>query len=256
MVVTGGAQKFYDHWRNDNSKSKFLDEFPYQLSLGINQRDRYSIPISVESRGKILVLESYERMFHHLLLLRKGDKGSRQGVVITGQPGIGVCLNGFLPYASIHQCIRSPGKTTFLSFLLARLISLKQVVLLRSSDSGLLFYHGQVYSRPAANSFTDLPIGHMNLPEDWYFPIWTLLDVDGSQAAPFITRGMNVWPIQASSPQPNRYASWRKQTGAALLGMPLWNMRELMEGYVFNFPVLATSMGFVIDSPSPLQFTS
>ena len=63
--------------------------------------------------GGILVTEAYEKMFHHLLLLRGEDRRDHGGAVITGQPGIGTSLTGSPPHASTHQGIYSPGKTTF-----------------------------------------------------------------------------------------------------------------------------------------------
>ena len=61
-----------------------------------------------------------------------------------------------------------------------------------------------------------------------------LVDVDGHDHGPPIGAGENIWPIQASSPNPIRWKSWRKQYDATLLGMPLWKMDELVEGYVFS----------------------
>jgi len=128
-------------------------------------------------------------------------------------------------------------------FLLVRLLSLDQPVLLRSIDTALLFYHGTVYSRPAEDAFKNLPGVQDDLPEDEeYFPVWALID-EGSKDGPAISRSMNIWPIQASSPLPDRYKSWRKKTGASLLGMPLWNMTELNKGYVLSSLVLSKSIG-------------
>jgi len=66
----------------------------------MDRRAKPFFPIPYQSGSQILVTESYERMFHHLLLLRRDDEGSRKGAVITGQPGIGtplwistLCLN-------------------------------------------------------------------------------------------------------------------------------------------------------------------
>jgi len=123
-----------------------------------------------------------------------------------------------------------PGKTTFLKFTLARLISHRQVVLLCDITKAFLFYHGKVYSRPTQYGFGDLPIHQ----EATYCPIWALLDVDYQDQGPPITARANIWPIQASYPNPIQWKSWRKQYNAALLGMPLWKMDDLMEGYVFS----------------------
>jgi len=118
----------------------------------------------------------------------------------------------------------------FLKFMLARLISDRQVVLLCDSSTAFFFFHGKVYSRPTQYGFKDLPECKGAL----YCPIWALIDVDCLDEAPPITGSDNIWPIQAASPNPIRWKSWSKQNGARLLGMPLWEMDELMEGYVFS----------------------
>jgi len=118
----------------------------------------------------------------------------------------------------------------FLDFVLARLISARQVVLLCDTFTVHLFYHGKVYSRPTQCGFGDLP-KRRGAP---YCPIWALIDMDYQDQGPLMSGGDRIWPIQASPPEPIRWKSWSKQNGAALLGMPLWEMDELMEGCVFS----------------------
>jgi len=50
------------------------------------------------------------------------------------------------------------GKTMFLKFMLARLISARQVVLLYITSKVFLFYHDKVYSRPTRDGFRGLPV--------------------------------------------------------------------------------------------------
>jgi hypothetical protein len=127
--------------------------------------------------------------------------------------------------------------------MLARLISARQVVLAYDGTGLRLFYQGQVYSRPAAYDFDNLPQGS----DTEYCPIWMLIDVDNRNQEPPIPVGLMVWPIQASSPNPARWKAWRKQYNAALLGMPLWDLEELMEGYVFSlFSLSAIDPGHVV----------
>jgi hypothetical protein len=132
--------------------------------------------------------------------------------------------------ATIYQPIRSPGKTTFLNFVLARLIAARQVVLTCSSLQVCLFYQGRVYSRPPQSGFYNLP---ERLDEN-YYPMWTLVDVDNRKDGPVLPEASNIWPIQASPPNNIRWAAWRKQFGAAVWGMPLWDMEELIAGYAFG----------------------
>lgn len=45
-----------------------------------------------------------------------------------------------------------------------------------------------------------------------------------------MARNSNIWPIQVASQNPIQWGAWRKQTKAGLLGIPVWNMEELVEG--------------------------
>lgn len=127
--------------------------------------------------------------------------------------------------------------------MLAQLILTNQVVLL-CSDQVYLFYQDTVYTR-------SMHLGFYHLPRNKkveYCPIWALIDVDYEDEGPPISSSSNIWPIQASSPKSVRWRAWAKQDGAAILGMPLWNMDELMEGYVFSlFSLSATNPVYVVD---------
>ena len=164
------------------------------------------------------------------------------------------------PRATTHPRICSPGKTIFLNYVLVRLISARQVVLICDEYKTHLFYCGQVYSRSAGSGLEDLP----ECLQTQYFPIWALIDVDYQKQGPPFSRRSNIWPVQASSPNPVRWDAWRKQSQAYVLGMPLWNKEELVKGYVFSMfslpaidPGHAARWRFVADCPSPLlQFVS
>ena len=134
------------------------------------------------------------------------------------------------PCATAHWPIHSPGKNTFLKFMLVRLISARQVVLLCKNSDVYLFYHGQVYHRLGEPGFNNLP----ECQSRSYYPIWTLIHAEPIQEPP-VWGSSNIWPIQTSSPNPLRWDGWSRRYGAAVLGMPLWDMEELMEGYVFSF---------------------
>ena len=140
-------------------------------------------------------------------------------------------MNRSSPRATTHWHDCSPGKTTFLKYMLARLIVAGQVVVLCDSKINYLFFDDTVYSRPAEFGFDNLP----RRIKTAYFPVWALIDVDYKEGEPSLAN-TNVWPIQASPPNPIRWKSWRKQNGAALLGMPLWTRKEPVEGYVFSLP--------------------
>jgi hypothetical protein len=92
QVVTGNYQDFYNKWRSAGSGSKFLNEFPYQLSLGQDARNKPLLPFHSDDPigHRLLVTRSYNDLFHHILEKRRMDEGVTRGVVLTGQPGVGV----------------------------------------------------------------------------------------------------------------------------------------------------------------------
>ena len=108
--------------------------------------------------------------------------------------------------------------------MLARLISAKQVVLLFAKSTLYLFFCGKVYEQLSCR-FRGLPTR-----QKVRFPIWALIDADTLSQPSLIDHSDDIWPVQASSPQPIRWKAWKKQFGAVLIGMPVWNMRELMAG--------------------------
>ena len=160
--------------------------------------------------------------------------------------------------ATTHSRIRFAGKTTFLKFMLAWLITFHQVVVLADAPNLYLFYQGQVYHQPMLSGF-------MNLPEfvgPQYYPIWALVDLDFQKTrATLITGSAKIWPIQAASPNPAQWESWFKQYGATRLGMPAgWTRQELIFGYVRSpflpsIPVMSFGSGLSLTT-SPLQFGS
>ena len=81
---TGQYLRFYNSWRGNPVAQTFGSDFPCELSLG-----EHSPFLSGPLRKKILITESYDKMFHRLLLLRRTPLPPTRGVVITGQPGIG-----------------------------------------------------------------------------------------------------------------------------------------------------------------------
>ena len=99
--------EFYKTWRDETASSEFRDKFPYRLSLG-RQLPPERLPLFLIMqpwKGGILVPESYEIMFRRLLRFCKLGRGSSRGVILTGQPGVGVSPRpGLLP-ATSHRRI-------------------------------------------------------------------------------------------------------------------------------------------------------
>jgi len=111
--------------------------------------------------------------------------------------------------------------------MLALLISAHQAMPPCRRFAMFLFFRGKMYTRkPEVESgFEDLPRRRPILSHDMGF----------APGEPPLDRGDNAWPIQATSPKPVRWRSWIKQHEAPVLGMPLWDMKELMEGCVLPF---------------------
>jgi len=155
-------------------------------------------------------------------------------------------------HATTHRRICSPGKSTFLFFMLTRLFSARQVVLLCNTPFAFLFYRGKVYRRSAEFGFWDLPEN----PNRRYCPILALIDMGYKDKGPHLERGVGVWPIQASS-NPAQWKHWVKQNKAATLGMPLWSTEELMRGYVSSlFPPSLAAMSNRVLSLTALNLCS
>ena len=87
----GGFLRFYMRCRDRSTGPKFLDTFPYLLSLGAFPDGSAFLPFHPEDTtgGQILVTESHFKLFQRIMARRA--TGAR-GVVLTGQPGTGPSL--------------------------------------------------------------------------------------------------------------------------------------------------------------------
>ena len=112
--MTGKIKEFYDRWHGPSASSSFLHT-----------------PRTSQGSGRSRTTRTYPC--------------SLRGAVLIGQPGTGESITGSPLSATTHQGIPSLGKTTFSKFVLARLISTRQVVVLCDGDKAYLFYNSQVY---------------------------------------------------------------------------------------------------------------
>lgn len=221
-------------------------------------------PTANDLDANILVTASFVKMLQRILLLRSDVLHQRidaQGVVITGQPGIGKLYlpSSLFPSNSIRtsdkftnicicMCLMRlyVGKTTFLKFLLAQLLASHQVVLLVSSTTSHLFFQGKIYVRRSdsdQHEHEHMPYtGFHFLPAHTHrtlhpYPIWALINVDADDNSPdsaiAIPTNCNVWPIMVCPPDgPARYGCWRKQRRGCLWGMGGWREGEVRAGWV------------------------
>ncbi|KAI0739476.1 hypothetical protein C8Q80DRAFT_1274537 [Daedaleopsis nitida] len=153
------------------------------------------------SGGTIIVTKSYSNLYNRILTHRE----SIGGVAITGQPGI--------------------GKTTFLKYILARLLSEKQVVILYTTEYVFLFYQQRVYYHP------EVPGVLSRLPRTRSkHLLWMLVDMDFVKRGPHLGIDLHVWPILASSPNRERWIGLTAQYDVRVWGMELWTREELISG--------------------------
>ncbi|EIM80408.1 uncharacterized protein STEHIDRAFT_162824 [Stereum hirsutum FP-91666 SS1] len=125
--LNDGFQEFCAHWYGRTFE--FDQKPPYTLDLGLESTHGNEPVICLYEAfytdfggGEILVTEEYINMYYQILDRATGSSYGR-GVLITGQPGV--------------------GKSMFEKFMLARLLSERQVVLylLESRSEAYLFYH-------------------------------------------------------------------------------------------------------------------
>ncbi|KAI0770558.1 hypothetical protein C8Q74DRAFT_911331 [Fomes fomentarius] len=131
------------------------------------------------------------------------------GMIFTGQPGI--------------------GKTTFLFYLLVRLLQHHQIVLLGLPPRftlPLLFYRGRVYE-----ATTPLEMGSLPQRTQDVF-IWSLFEAneaDPSQTD-YAYGSPILFPVQAPSPNPSLCERWAKFRNPNVSVLQLWDLQELKQG--------------------------
>ncbi|TFK73737.1 hypothetical protein BDN72DRAFT_893700 [Pluteus cervinus] len=154
---------------------------------------------SARTKGIMVVRKSCRTLLHRTFKLRLLE--SPQGVIVTGQPGI--------------------GKTTWLWFMLVSIIACRRPVLFHTSNTGTQPFHdGQIY-RISENP-------HPFLQNTITY---ALIDVDLNLGPPpgyLVPENEDTFPIQASSPNKEKYDRWTKQRNPGVWGMPLWENEELL----------------------------
>ena len=89
VIVGLGLQEFYDHWCKAPHSFGLPKRFPYTLSLGGSETCQ---PVGLKTTldNEIVVTKSYHDTYYRILGLRAIEKGREGGVVLTGQPGVGM----------------------------------------------------------------------------------------------------------------------------------------------------------------------
>ncbi|KAL5480206.1 hypothetical protein ACEPAI_1476 [Sanghuangporus weigelae] len=201
LETDGERGKFLAYWQN-----KEFPEHERILPLAFDEENRLENHL-VQSQGRILVVEHYRHLRNRIISIE--NLGLDQGVLLTGQRGV--------------------GKTTWLWFMLIYLLTLKKNVALHTKGRTYLFYHDRVY---IASSGPDVTWPPSTAVRD---RIWCLIDSDERVGPPpsYLTSKDEgrIFPVHAAPPNPARYYKWFKQRGGVVIGMPLWNEEEIIEGF-------------------------
>lgn len=211
-------KEFRDEWYGESRKTipRVLQMSPFVKNL---------------ASTSILIRDCYPTMFD-IVYGRAMECYGGDGVAITGQPGIGVCLL-FYPFLENESYNIFAGKTLSLYYFLIRLLQLRQVILFSPKGEVVyLFYHDGVYMLPEARgSVSDI------LPVPKTSPgafIWSLFDISVEAEPPSILVDWPCFPIQTASPNPSRFKVWSEARHTLQTGLPLWTKEELAEGCVFT----------------------
>jgi hypothetical protein len=181
----------------------------------------------------LLVRAEYTAAFDELC--PKAEKnGICRGVVVIGQPGIGILSLLFIDNAINCLLNANPGKTCFLYYLLLRLLSRRTPVALELPHCFLIFHDDGVN------------IHHLNMLNTDVFPrgTWALSDSFGSHerimepCSIFQTASLQkrAWLVQTTSPLEKRYKDWKKQCKAEMFVMDYCSINEIMAlGFVLTW---------------------
>ncbi|EJD07138.1 uncharacterized protein FOMMEDRAFT_152496 [Fomitiporia mediterranea MF3/22] len=198
------VQKFYWFWYAQDYEKMFKQKI-IALAIseeGLGDEEKCCLPSIPQTSNKLYVLDFYWKLVHALEAFQ--DMHPEKGIVLTGQPGT--------------------GKTAFLWFMLICCIMRHRNVLFYHNDVSRYFFEGRVYVAVRQNPIL---IEHPNIFT------WSLIDSDLHAAPPpsYLVKGsVNLFPVQASSPNEVRYRYWLKQRQGYIWGMPSWTFEELMEG--------------------------
>lgn len=115
----------------------------------------------------------------------------------------------------------------WLFYALARLIQMKTEVIMFTFEGDVYLFLGEAVFIAGQ----DRPL---ILPEEVTGKlIISLIDTDATiMQPPNLATASRVFPVHATSPNPDRYRFWAKSRHAVIVGMPLWTVHEIQNGYV------------------------
>ena len=178
----------------------------------------------------LLVRKEFEISYEELEKYKAGPYESG-GVVVTGQPGIGLHLSPTTDSFTNNHYFHNLGKTCFLYYLLLRLLCEEKTVAFQLNNHFVIFQKTGVEFAPNSSGFEDagsvIPHG-----------TWALTDSRDNYAQPckaFVAASTlnGAWIVQTTSPSSNNWRHWHKYLYAYIYWMDLISFDELtVLGYV------------------------
>jgi hypothetical protein len=184
-----------------------------------NQIGRLNLKPLRYLKEALLVRDEYEVVYEDLCSYKDKARLRGGGVVVTGQPGIGMLLLPTL--ASITHNLHptpNPGKTCFLYYLLFRLLSKKKTVAFQLDDVFVLFQDTGVSLSDNTSALEKIPGG-----------TWALTDSRANPERPypaFLTG--DAWVVQTTSPSPGKWQSRNKELKAVTYWMDVFSLDEMV----------------------------
>ncbi|EDR10212.1 uncharacterized protein LACBIDRAFT_318388 [Laccaria bicolor S238N-H82] len=181
-----------------------------------------SLPLLELEPPTILVRDCYVTTFDRIWAKAFQSEG-KNGTILSGQPGT--------------------GKTLFLYYLLVRLLQQKQKVLFSPDGEVLyLFNDDHVYESSTSEIKTSRHLPKSKSTSKIF--LWSLFDIEEAmEPKGFLTRRPCL-PVQATSPDPSQYKTWREERYPLLTALPLWTDKELLAGLPFQdeYPALMEAL--------------
>jgi len=209
---------FHDFWGENKNLDIALhrvpghDSFQYLTEEKVNSL--YLGTLGYPGKA-LLIRPEYEAMYNELLSSNRECHGVG-GVVVTGQPGIGMCLSPAVSFLNVNQV---QGKTCFLYYLLFRLLNSEKTVALQVNDRFVLFEDTGVLLYDASNSL--IPNGTWMLTDShvkYHDPCGAFLH------AHTIRTG---WMVQTTS-LVTRWVEWQKEHISPVYYMDVFSEDELL----------------------------
>ncbi len=209
---------FHDFWGENKNLDIALhrvpghDSFQYLTEEKVNSL--YLRTLGYPGNA-LLIRPEYEAMYNELLSSNSESHGVG-GVVVTGQPGIGMCLSPTVSFLNVNQV---QGKTCFLYYLLFRLLNLEKTVALQVEDLVVLFEDTGVLLYDA---YFTIPNGTWMLTDShvkYRDPCGAFLHAHSARTG---------WMVQTTSPLVARWEEWQKEHASPVYYMDVFSEDELL----------------------------